>query len=114
MKKHIATTSFGALVFVVSTGLASAATSAPTVEQTLVEGRGSHSVTVSVADLNLGTMEGQEALHYRLSSAARRVCGPADYRAAGSPRLAAENQDCYERALSAAMADTQAAALASN
>lgn len=114
MKKHIATTSFAALVLAVSTGFASAGNPAMPVEQTLVEARGTQTVTVSLADLNLGTMEGQEALHYRLSSAARRVCGPVDYRAAGSARLAAENQACYERALSAALADTSAAALASN
>lgn len=113
MKNHIASTSFAALVFAISTGLASAGNPAQAVEQTLVEASSARSVTVSLADLNLATPEGQEALYYRLGSAARQVCGSADYRRAGSPRLAAENQACYERALAQALSQTAAGSLAS-
>lgn len=119
MNKQSAITSFSALVFALSTGIAMAGnpvagTPATDIEQTLVEADGARAVTVSLADLNLASAEGQEAMYYRLSGAAERVCGSQDYRTAGSPKLAAENRACYERALSDALAQASATALAHN
>jgi UrcA family protein len=72
---------------------------------------GQHSqVTVNVADLNLATPEGQQALHYRLSRAAEKVCGSANLRRAGSAGQAARNGDCHEQALSRAVSEVMSQA----
>jgi UrcA family protein len=55
---------------------------------------------VSVADLNLDNAEGREALHWRLRSAAKRVCS--DVVDAGSGRFTS-NRDCREIALQRAL-----------
>jgi UrcA family protein len=62
-------------------------------------------IPVSYADLDLSSAEGQEVLYYRISSAAREVCGPVDLRLAGSVRVANRNQACFEESLSRAMSD---------
>ena len=69
--------------------------------------------TVSIADLDLTSPEGQEALHYRLARAAEQVCGPSDLRQAGSIAQANRNRDCYRQSLSEAMAEVNQSAVAS-
>ncbi len=68
--------------------------------------------TVSFADLDLSSAEGQEALHWRLASAAREVCGSTDVRITASVRQAAENRECSERALNDALSQVSAGRLA--
>lgn len=71
------------------------------------------SVAVSLSDLNLNSVEGQKALHYRLARAAEQVCGPGDIRRAGSVSLAARNDECAEESLSRALSKVTASALVS-
>lgn len=62
------------------------------------------SVTVSVSDLNLTTMAGKAALHQRLTSATREVCGdPTDLRRAGSIKQLRANKACFDRTFANAM-----------
>jgi UrcA family protein len=84
----------------VSTG-ASAEGYSETVVST--QAQGLQTVTVSLSDLDLSKSEGIETLHQRISRAARRVCGPSDYRQAGSFRLAAANKACYNDAVAEGM-----------
>lgn len=70
-------------------------------------------VAVSFSDLNLDSVEGQKALHYRLARAAEQVCGHNDIRRAGGVAQAARNEDCYERSLSRALSKVNASAVAS-
>ncbi|RLA57858.1 MAG: UrcA family protein, partial [Gammaproteobacteria bacterium] len=55
----------------------------------------------------------QETLYYRISSAARKVCGSSDFRRTGSVKQAAENKSCYESTLSQALSQTTASQVAS-
>ena len=72
-----------------------------------------HQVTVSFADLNLTSAEGQEALYFRISRAAEKVCGPSDLRSAGSLKQASRNADCYDKSVSDALARVNRTAVAS-
>jgi len=84
-------------------------------EATLVQAPGMEvrTASVSVEDLNLSSAEGQEVLHGRLSQAAREVCGPTDHRLTGSIRLAANNKTCQASAVADALAQVNAAQVAS-
>lgn len=63
-------------------------------------GREVKSITVSFADLDLGSAQGAQTLYDRLRSAARRVCGKADLRdIAGAERV----KRCRSEALDAAV-----------
>lgn len=80
--------------------------------ETLVKSKAVRTQTVSINDLNLDTVDGQEALYQRLSNAARRVCGPRDHRIAGGLGVAVDNQACYERALGDALGQVNAGQVA--
>ncbi|QIB66252.1 UrcA family protein [Kineobactrum salinum] len=107
-------TRIGALVFGISTLLTTSAM-AEAYTETLVQSQAVavRSVAVSVADLDLASSEGQDTMYYRLSQAAREVCGPSGYRQAGGARQAARNQACYHQALSDALAQASAGRMAS-
>jgi UrcA family protein len=60
-----------------------------------------HSETVRYDDLDLSEQAGLERLHVRITSAAKRACGPVDRR---NQREHAFWQQCYERATSDAVA----------
>lgn len=68
--------------------------------------------TVNIADLNISSPEGQDALYSRISRAAKQVCGPSNRRDAGSLRMARRNRDCYEDALSRALSEVNKSAVA--
>lgn len=70
-------------------------------------------MVVSYADLDLTSPEGQDALHYRISRAAEKVCGPNELRRAGGVAQAARNKDCYRNSFSDAMARVSSTAVAS-
>lgn len=104
-----------ALVLAIGTSLAASAMAGSYQETTLVQASGVETRTarVSLADLNLSSVEGQEALHGRVSQAAREVCGPTDFRLTGSIRVAADNRACRDSALADAMAQINAGQIAS-
>lgn len=64
---------------------------------------GLRSVSVSYADLNLASTAGRETLQQRISHAARRVCGSANLRQAGSLRQLSDNRKCQQRAIEKAL-----------
>jgi len=68
--------------------------------------KGLQTMAVSYADLDLSTAEAQETLYYRISRAARKVCGSSDFHRIGSIKLAAENKSCYENAMAEALSQT--------
>ncbi|MFK8043351.1 UrcA family protein [Congregibacter sp.] len=70
-------------------------------------------VSVSYSDLDLDSVAGQKALHYRLATAAEKVCGHSDIRRAGGVSQAARNEDCFEQSLSRALSRVTASAVAS-
>ncbi|MFV0275575.1 MAG: UrcA family protein [Parahaliea sp.] len=91
----------------VATGIAAALVSLPTVagphSETVVKSQAARSRAVSFEDLDLTSARGQESLYFRLSTAARTVCGSADHRIAGSLANAAANRACHEQALNDAL-----------
>ena len=81
--------------------------------ETLVKSSAVRSQTVSYDDLDLSSSQGQESLYYRVSAAARSVCGSSDYRITGHLATAAENEACYERAVNEALSQINAGQVAS-
>jgi len=71
-------------------------------------------VAVNTADLNLASLEGQETLLRRVSSAARTICGPEDIRSAGGLRAAQLNQLCYDTTMAQALEKLPAVQLAAS
>jgi len=61
------------------------------------------SVSVSVAELNLNSVQGQEVAYKRLKNAAQEVCGSNFAREAGGIGRAKGNQTCYDETLSDAV-----------
>lgn len=82
-------------------GMAMAGTTSETVITTSAEGL--RTATVSYADLDLNNPSAREDLHYRISSAAKKVCGSANNNLAGSLSQAAKNRSCYNTAMDEAM-----------
>ncbi len=70
----------------------------------LINDEGKPVVRVSYADLNLSSQVGLVALYKRLQGASSAVCGPRDYRQAGSLEQLSQNKVCYRNALSKAVA----------
>jgi UrcA family protein len=75
-------------------------------------GAKSEQVTVDYSDLDLSKRAGIESLHGRISRAARRVCGPSDWRQAGSTRIASANRACYDNAVSEGLKQIDSALVA--
>ncbi len=69
-------------------------------------------VRVSYADLDLSSEAGMTVLYRRLQNAAKKVCGPLNYRQAGSLTLLRLNRECYENALDKAVRKVNVAGLA--
>lgn len=73
---------------------------------------GIRATTVSFADLDLSSGDGQQVLTYRLNRAATAVCGSDDYKLAGNLRQANRNRDCRDAALDRAMSEISGGSLA--
>lgn len=69
-------------------------------------------VAVDYTDLDLNTPQGQEKLYYRISRAAKQICGPTQSRMAGGLSQAAENRACYKESLSRALSEIPNTAVA--
>ncbi len=95
-------------------GLSSQAT-AGAMDETFVKGAAAPSKTVTYDRGELATAEGRARVERRIGNAAEAVCGPTDFREAGSLTLASKNESCVEQAIAAAMskvvADQQVAAI---
>ncbi len=104
-----------ALILGIGSCLAVSAMAGSYQETTLVQANGieTRTASINVADLNLASVEGQDALYGRLSQAAREVCGPTDYRVTGSIRVAASNKACQDSAVADALAQVNAGQIAS-
>ncbi|MEM6300327.1 MAG: UrcA family protein [Pseudomonadota bacterium] len=72
----------------------------------------SSAIAVDYSDLKLESPKGQEILFHRLSRAAEQACGPQTYREAGSISIASRNKACYEDAMSRALSQISASAVA--
>ncbi len=64
---------------------------------------GIRTATVSYDDLDLSHARGREVLQYRISAAARKVCGSSQRSDAGSLAQASKNRNCYNGAMDDAM-----------
>ena len=114
MKTFTRTNILTAAVFSLAAGLSMSAAARDYSETVVSPGVGGlATATVSYDDLDLTSSAGQSKLHYRLSRAARAVCGSNDMRLAGSVRQASENQNCYENSLAEAMSETNRGNIAS-
>lgn len=82
-------------------GIAMAGTYNETVVTTSTEGF--RTATVSYADLDLNNSGAREILNFRISNAAKKVCGSVDRGLAGSLGQAAKNRSCYKNAMDEAM-----------
>ena len=108
MTKSVSAIAFGIAASVAMT--AAADNYGETMVSTSAEGL--QTMTVSYADLDLSTAEAQETLYYRISRAARKVCGSSNLRRVGSVKRVAENKSCYENAMAQALSQTTAAQVA--
>jgi UrcA family protein len=97
---------FCAALFTVAAGV-SAVASAGDYSETLVTttSEGLRTTSVSYADLNLSAADAREALEFRLSHAARKVCGSPYRSDVSSLAQAVENKQCANNAVAAAMRD---------
>ena len=114
MKAHVINKTLAAAVIGIAAGFslnASADVYGETVVTTSAEGL--QQVAVSYDDLDLSSAKAQETLHYRISRAAEKVCGPTNPRAAGSITQATENKQCFESAMSDAMSQMTTSQVAS-
>lgn len=75
--------------------------------------QGIRTATVEISDLDIASTAGFETLGFRIQNAARVVCGPADYRRAGSLKRARVNRECATAAFDDAMSQISGAGLAS-
>jgi UrcA family protein len=100
-------------VFSIAAGVAMTA-NADNYSETYVSttAEGLRSISVSYADLDLSDQEGRNTLDRRVSSAAEKVCGPSNYRQAGSLRQATENRSCYRDAMADGMKQTSSEQIA--
>lgn len=114
MKTNVINRTLAAAVIGIAAGVslnASADIYGETVVTTSAEGL--QQVTVAYDDLDLTSAKAQETLHFRISRAAEKVCGPTNPRAAGGITQATENRQCYESAVSDAMSQMTASQVAS-
>ncbi len=81
-------------------GSAHAGRYSETVVSTSAEGL--RQVNISYHDLDLSSKAGQETLRWRIDRAAKLVCGPTDYRGAGSLAQVRDNRECRRNALAQA------------
>ncbi|GAB3274496.1 UrcA family protein [Parahaliea aestuarii] len=81
--------------------------------ETLVKSPAVRTQAVSYDDLDISSSEGMQTLHYRISAAARDVCGSNDHRITGHLSAAVDNQACYERAVNEALSQINAGQVAS-
>lgn len=77
--------------------------SAGSVSETIVHGQVLPTETVTFKQSELATAEGREAVEKRVRNAAENVCGPTDYRIAGSLSRSAKNKECQSQAVAQAM-----------
>jgi UrcA family protein len=100
---------FCAALFTVAAGV-SAVANAGDYGETLVTttAEGLRTTSISYADLDLNTADAREALEFRLSHAARKVCGSPYRSDVSSLAQAVENKQCANNAVAAAMRDISA------
>lgn len=93
---------------------ASAVSMADAIPETRVQttAEGLRTLTVSYADLDMGSPEAQETLYYRLRSAAEEVCGSSDFRETASLRQASANKSCFNDTLDDALSQASAGQVA--
>lgn len=73
---------------------------------------GVRTATIAVSDLDMSSSAGLEILAYRVQNAARMVCGPSDYKRAGSLSQARYNRSCATSAFDDAMSQVHGTNLA--
>ena len=95
-------------------GLTSLNAGAGEIEETLAHPLSieTQTVTVEYDQMELATEEGREAVEFRISKAAREVCGPSSVKEAGDLEFATRNRQCYRDAVSAAHSQLETAAAA--
>lgn len=87
--------------------------SADGVTETIVRSKALPSKAVTFHRSELATVEGRKDVVKRVERAAEQVCGGLDYRELGSLSRAADNRECYDRAIAQAMGQIESAQVAS-
>ncbi len=86
--------------------------SAETLDETLVQGKAVPAETVTFKQSELATVDGRAAVEKRVREAAENVCGPSDYRIAGSLSRVVKNKECQNAAVAQAMAEINSESVA--
>ncbi len=73
---------------------------------------GVRTATIVVGDLDLNSNPGLDTLTYRVQNAARMVCGPSDFKRAGSLNQARYNRNCATAAFDDAMSQVHGNSMA--
>ncbi|MFT5711162.1 MAG: UrcA family protein [Halioglobus sp.] len=93
-----------AVVFGITAGMSGMAMAGSTNETVVTtSAEGFRTATVSYADLDLNNASARKSLHYRISSAAEKVCGSVNRSSAGSLAQTSKNRSCYNNAMDQAM-----------
>ena len=71
-------------------------------DETFVQGQAVPSKTVTYDRGELATAQGRARVERRIENAAEAVCGPTDFREAGSLSIASKNRSCVEQAIESA------------
>ncbi len=113
--KHMVSNAFAAALGCTAFLGFSSATWAGQVDETVVHGRYApvRSVTVQYDASKLDSAEARAELQAEIKAAARDVCGSLNLREAGSLRVVASRQACYESAVAAAHAQLEREQVAS-
>lgn len=74
---------------------------------------GEQKVTVSYSDLDMTDAKAQKVFQYRVSHAAKQICGSSRLSEVGSLSRANKNKECIENAVSSALRQASSAQVAS-
>lgn len=91
----------------------SANVAAGTMDETFVHGSQLAARTVTYDPAELSSKAGRERLKHRIEAAAESICGPAQYRLAGSVSRMSKNRACIDQAVENALAKVGTGSVAS-
>lgn len=101
--KNIAMKSILSVAALTLTAGLSSQAAAGAMDETLVHGAAVPTKTVTYDRGELATTQGRARVERQIENAAAAVCGPTDFRLAGSLSTASKNRSCVEQAVESAM-----------
>ena len=101
--KNIAIKSILSVAAMTLTAGLSSQAAAGAMDETFVQGGAVPTKVVTYDRGELATAQGRARVERRIENAAESVCGPTDFREAGSLTVASKNRSCVDQAVESAM-----------